>query len=425
MNSTREMQEKAYLHLEEKIGGECGKEIVKALRELYAVYGDGVPQWLAGLYDYESGGWYYSSSARDNDGYLPDCESTLGGLTFPESSGMTEGKRWFEVLPDWVLKRAGDYIEGLQDEDGYFYHPQWGKNISTNRQSRDVDTCARILRMLGRKTKYVLPTKNESGAKGEFDMKNAPERYQSLENYIAYLETLDIKSNSYRAGSTLLAQQPQITAFGEKLGVNLNKITCDFLDRNVNPETGLWSDTVNYNSVNGLHKISWFYSIKERALPYHEPAAFNAIKAIMSDEPCDAVVGAYNPWHALGAVIDNLREYGERGEERAEALRKKVYEMAAEGIRKSAEKVRRFKQPDGGLSYLPSSSCPTNQGAPSAVPDTPEGDVNGNGCGSVALINSIYSSLGLKDYAVPLYGPDELKLYISILEEKRKSYGNK
>lgn len=425
MSTTREKQECAFLRLEEKIGGECGKKIVSALRELYAVYGDGIPAWLAGLYDYESGGWYYSASARDNEGYLPDCESTLGGLTFPEHSGMSDGKRWFEVLPDWVLKRAGDYIEGLQDTDGYFYHPQWGKNISVNRQSRDVDTCARILRMLGRKTKYVLPTKNESSAEGKYDMRSAPERYRSLENWLAYLETLNIKENSYYAGSTLLAQRPQMIAYGEAIGADLYNITCDWLDRNVCEKTGLWSEKIDYRAANGLHKISWFYSGMGRVIPYHEAAVESALKVIMSDEPCDAVVSAYNPWHAVGAVIGNLKEHGERGAERAEALYKKVYEVAADGIRKSAEKVRPFKQPDGGLSYLPNGSCPTNQGAPSAVPDTREGDVNGNGCGSFALISSIYNSLGLSDYAVPLYGSDELSLYVSLLEGKREAYENR
>ena len=425
MSNTKMIQDEAFLRLEEKIGGDAGEDIASALRELYAVYGDGIPKWLASLYDDETGGWYYSCSAQANDGFLPDCESTLGGLTYPESCGMTEGKRWFEALPEWVLKKSGDYIEGLQDPDGYFYHPQWGKNISNNRQARDVDTCARILRMLGRKTRYPLPTKNESSCEGEFDMNNAPERFRSKENYVAYLETIGIKENSYYAGSTLLAQRPQIIAYGERLGVDLYELTCDWLDENVCEETGLWSDKIDYRAANGLHKISWFYSGTGRIIPYHEAAATSAMQVIMSDEPCDAVVSAYNPWHALGAVIENLEKYAENGAERAETLRKKVYEMAAEGIRKSASKVERFKKPDGGLSYLPDYSCPTNQGAPSAIYGSPESDVNGMACGSTSLIHSIYNSLGLSDYTVPLYGPDEMKLYVSVLEEIHAKNGVK
>ena len=61
-----------------------------------------------------------------------------------------------------------------------------------------------------------------------------------------------------------------------------------------------------------------------------------------------------------------------------------------------------FKKPDGGMSYLVKTSCPTDQGAKAAVPGSVEGDVNGCLC-AMAIIPSIYSGLDLEDVQVPLY----------------------
>ena len=56
--------------------GFSGKDFVKSVQDLYSIYNHDVVEWLAGIYDNKSGGFYYSNSARDNDGFLPDIEST-------------------------------------------------------------------------------------------------------------------------------------------------------------------------------------------------------------------------------------------------------------------------------------------------------------------------------------------------------------
>ena len=50
----------------------------EAVRDFYANFFDPekLIRWWAGLYDPEIGGFYYSNSARDNAGFLPDMEST-------------------------------------------------------------------------------------------------------------------------------------------------------------------------------------------------------------------------------------------------------------------------------------------------------------------------------------------------------------
>ena len=45
-----------------------GKKTAEAVESFYAIYTDRIYEWLAGLWDQEVGGFYYSNSARD---YVP------------------------------------------------------------------------------------------------------------------------------------------------------------------------------------------------------------------------------------------------------------------------------------------------------------------------------------------------------------------
>ena len=83
--------------LKERIGAPHGDKIVEAMKELYGVFGKSIVDWLASLYDPEAGAWYYSRSAQLTEGYLPNAESTLGGLCYLVEYGATEGRSVEEV----------------------------------------------------------------------------------------------------------------------------------------------------------------------------------------------------------------------------------------------------------------------------------------------------------------------------------------
>ena len=55
-------------------------EIAEAITSLKELYDDRVIDFLAGLYDPVTGGIYYSYSAQQTEGYLPDVESTAQTL---------------------------------------------------------------------------------------------------------------------------------------------------------------------------------------------------------------------------------------------------------------------------------------------------------------------------------------------------------
>ena len=128
--------EKYWLALESK----TTPDVVEALEALYNYYnGAKIVDWLANLYDPEIGGFYYSISARDNEPFLPDLESTAQTVSFLINNNVIKNRNQF---PEEIRRALVNFAREMQSPvDGYFYHPQWpqGKeNLSTDRYGRDT-----------------------------------------------------------------------------------------------------------------------------------------------------------------------------------------------------------------------------------------------------------------------------------------------
>ena len=105
MNTTLD---KKWLELENEVerrGGD-GKELVAAMKELYELWTPDLYRWVARLWSREEGGFYYSNSARDNEPFLPDIESTLQALGIICRSGMVDYSELPEDMKDGTKARA-------------------------------------------------------------------------------------------------------------------------------------------------------------------------------------------------------------------------------------------------------------------------------------------------------------------------------
>lgn len=461
--------EKAWQRLEdalvERIGKEDAAEFVAAMKQLYGIYDSDVVRWFANLYDPAVGGFYFSNSGRNSENYLPDIESTAQALGFIESSGMGYLVGGYDkCIPEWMAKQIISYLKGLQDKNGFFYHPQWGKELTDtkiSRRARDLGNAVGVLRRLGSAPTYDTPT----GDKGDGILADGTQVSRSFltepmntsvvnavsfavlaasyadhleneETFRAYLEkTKKEKSSFYAIGNQITSEMPQIIARDSQLKAagatySLVDITIEWFNQHQDPETGLWGfdakAPADYLGVNGLLKISGIYTKAEVEIPYAEKAARAAIAAISSDEKMSAVVDLYNTWYSIGNVIDNLTAYGKTveidgvsmtGTLRAKAIRDALYVEAIPAIIKSAEKIADFEKPDGSFSYGRLYSSTTSQGMPVALPNSDEGDVNATVIAINGIKNHIYESLGLNGYKVPLFGEAERRIYVNILNE--------
>ncbi len=392
--------------------GADGVAVAEALEELYSNYSDGIPRWLGGLYDKESGGFYYSNSARDNEPFLPDIESTAQGITHLINSGTIKSAL---DLPEEVRSGVERFVKGLQcEEDGYIYHPQWGKNIVDSRRGRDMNWAVGLSNMLGFSLPY--PTANDRLAErlarsDKSENLSLPEYLQSKEAFVKYLDSFDWIENSYYAGNTISAQTNQIKAAG------LVDTCVEYLNRYQNPENGLWNKKSDMHyGINGFLKITAFYASAGAKINMPELAAESAMNILKSDELGTTVCHLYNTWFSIRNILGSLRRTGDADDQRrANDISRKLCELAPDAIRGSITKAMIFRKDDGTFSYMREQACPRSQEAPVCVPGTNEGDVNATCISSTGLIGNIYMALEIKGYP-KLFGAPQFEVFKSALK---------
>jgi len=433
-------------------GDEMGDDIVSALKYMYCLYTDDVISWFANLYEPAIGGYYYSNSGRNTDGYLPDAESTEQALRFINQSGMLQDRYsdYTEALPEEISKQIVDFIYGLQDPNGYFYHPQWSKDAVDNRvsrRSRDLSHCVSILSAYGVTPKYKTP----SGVDGADELE--PVSYKALtgrlmtscagavsklvavsdsqvavdpnlkdeKSFRDYLDSLNVQTESYSAGNTLTAFFNEIKYRDEVLkskgaDYSLVDILIEHLNEKQFQHNGLWHAETNYYAVNGLMKISGVYSKAGVPFPNSEKALRAAIDAITTDQEAGSVTDIYNTWFAVCRMFNIIKNTeGEEGAALVDSMRGELFAKAPQAIRTTADKLSAFKKNDGSFSYTPAYSSTNSQGMPVAVPKSVEGDINATLICTSDILGYIYNALGLSSEFVPIYTYNDWRNYRDIL----------
>ena len=403
-----------------------GEDITAALKRLYAFYGDKVYKWIANLYDTEHGGFYYANSARDYDGFLPDIESTTQALWLITASGLTKhlDNDLSVALPKDVVDKTLEFVYSLYDDsDGYFYHPQWGKNIGSTRKGRDIGSSIGVIEKLG----GVVPENHalnrlENGETADAVSKvvavssvKAVSYLSSESELLAWLEKLDINHNSHGGGHTIESSAGMIKAAG------YGQFVLDWLDSK-QLESGLWEE-VNpsnpYSALSGLLKIGSCYSKLGGHMKRCGDMVETAIDVILSDVNPYIVIYVYNPWGGLKYALSSIkaanaeaRENGKAEPYDYDAEFDKVLAAFPEMIDVTIEKLELFQKSDGSFSYYQNMSAAYTQGTHVSL-GKEEGDVNGTSLGMTTMYTTFYEILGIP--VVPLYNEDDYNEFIEIL----------
>ena len=399
----------AWEHRFDEAEEKMGKEGADALRKLYDFYGRDFYIWIAELYDESRGAFYYANSARDNDGFLPDCESTCQALSMLKWLGMFPKSS--NGIPDEDKPKLAKFIGDMQDpEDGYFYHEQWGKKIGSSRKGRDLSQCLELLREMETKPKYPTALERlEEIAKMEKPTEAPmPAHLLSKENMLEYLDKL-CKENSHTIGHTLSSQTNQIRAVG------MCDFVCDYLDKLQNPETGLWDEKPDYTSMSGIIKIGSFYGGSKRRINHAGKIIDSAMDVICSDVNPRWGIYVFNPWGALGtAVKTHIAEHGGDPEVASETYAR-VYARVPEMIDATIKKIGLFRKPDGSFSYEQQRSAPTTQGVSVSL-GLYEGDINGTAVAVHYLLSSLLPALGLSK--IPMFNENDYERFMKVLKKR-------
>ena len=353
-----------------------GKAVAEATEDFFGIYTDGIYKWLAGLWDRDLGGFYYCNSARDNDGFLPDIESTAQAMGNLEVTGIVSCPMDF---PKSMREKAIKFMQSKQDkEDGYFYHPQWGKEINTSRRGRDMHNALGIIRELGAEPLYTPACdrirEQMANNTASSDNSTVPEHLRSKEAFVAYLEGLGINNNSYSVGHRIGAQAAEIIAAG------LRDVAYDFLN-STQYDNGLWEKELTYGASNGLMKIICAYRSLKGPMPRMDKAFDASIDIALSDaDMYQGITCVYNPPFTILNLLTTMEELGDT--DSLARSKKKLLDKAPELLRVTKEKVQKYAEPDGSFSYCEGYPAITSQGVSVCVPKLPESDVNANSLAS-------------------------------------------
>lgn len=435
--------------------------IVREMKKLYDMYDENMVIWLANLYDPGVGGWYHSNSARDDLSgfsigtktvqYLPDIENTYVALTFMAATGMAEmfGGDWARAMPEWLLYDVGSWVQSLQDPDGFFYHPQWPKEyiVAGNRQSRitrDRGSAKTLLKKTGFTVLYTSasPSGNSltdrlGGSAVAAVSKVVPTadmlwQYESNENFAEYLAGFDAELATMTDAQRAYRFYYYGNLFQSTTGYmtpEMKKMTVDFFNKHQNPENGMWSEELYYDSTNGIHKIGAVFNNIGAELRYIDKIVESTMAIINFDfetKPAAGGVNIYNAWSCFPYIYTNIRKCAPGTAAEREAwcneIKMQVFAMAEDAIHNTFVHTEGMKQADGSFGYSRSGSSASAQGCPAAVPGSKEGDVNGNALTSYDIVHYITLALELDAYEIPMFTEYDRHIFVSIIEENREKH---
>ena len=355
-------------------------ELQSALELINSKFSVDTVDWLASLYDKESGGFYYAVSSRDNDEFWVDIESIVQAISILQRLGMIKCNSdgvW--DMPDWFKEKSVNYLQARQDEsDGYFYDPQYREIADRAKKERNTGFARSCLEDdLNAKPLYKTPydrlRENKASAEVGKEVKNKTDSvYDSEESFVNWLNYLvESRPNSYFWGSDIASAYSMIKAAG------YSKILADWLRKKQYPENGTFEKNFNMTAVNGVLKLVGVFDEVGEIYPYYEVFLDNVIDFTREFTPHTAA----ECWNPLGAMKPIVKNVGDRI---SKELREKLDKNLAELITNVANKMDAFKKPDGGYSY--SKDCSSLYSNNVIVGKAlPEGDVN-----AMALMSLVY-----------------------------------
>lgn len=414
----RRLYEEKWARLEAKLPEKYRAELIKEMKLLNSLRTHESAVWLGSLYDPETGGWYISRSARETEGFGPDIESTFYALSLVGYTGMAEmfdGEDYMEkftkAYPKDILDKVGNWLYNLQDEDGYFYVPQWPKKyIEENgkqiRITRDVGTAKRVLRALGITPKYS-DSNSGSGTKSALLT-----QYDSVENFREYLAGFDRELES--ATDTERAWKFYLWGSYFQSTINLmndemKKMMVEFFNKHQNPKNGVWSEELYYNSTNAIHKICSVYNSIGAPMNYIDEMIDSTLEILnwnVEERPTDSCCAIYNVWSVFPYLYENIRRCSEGTPEEREAKceEKKalVYKGASKAINTTYHQIKELFLEGGEVSVSRGRSYSSVYGCPCAL-GIKEGDIGGYLLGAYDVEQYVFLALELGDYTIPLF----------------------
>ncbi len=412
-------------------------EELKKLRQVFSADDDFVA-WIANLYDPATGGFYYSNSARNNETYLPDLESTYQAIGLIEMIITGYEGSLVNYLGEEIAGAFVTFVNNMQAEDnGYFYHPQWPKEaIDKNvlRRTADLNSAVGILNYFSASPKYDTPngikgsdtvtpvsgmttplTKSTVSAVSYVVSANAsvgdiyvPPHLKDAAQFTTYLQGFRINSDTAAACEKILSELAQYRAVDEYAVSNgeepyvINALI-KFLAR-YQLGTGTWSSDANiYTAFAALSDVAKVYNALETPIPNAIDIFGNASRLLQFNEAeLTNIADVTDPWAGLAAAVENLVAYT-TGDEAIETLKWRLsdlYYSLCTALPLTREALGKFMRDDGTFSTTPDGDANTSYDMPISLPLIIEGDMNAAYKAAKTLWTSVFGVLDMSSVAL-------------------------
>ncbi len=375
------------------------KEMIECIKELYGIYDSSLLVWLGGLFDRDIGGFYYSNSARDGEDFFPDIESTGQAVAILEATGLISS---YNDIPEWMRLRIAGFICSCEDpESGYFYNPQWSKELTDSklpRRARDTRWAIELAEMCNFDITYPTAfTQIKSGNMSNMDF------LKSDAALIDHLDSLDWEHRFYRNMDYITNIADAIVAAGH--GETLIK----YIEAKRDADGGVWgADRLNrFDQLKTIGAVLWIYFAASKPVPDAMKIFDFAIKSFDEDE-LDGISYTCARLSTIKLLLRVLTEFG--GKEEVRLVRDMVSIVVAELHRIipiTVEALKKFKKPDGSFSWMPEGSSPTSHSMPVAKENSYEGDVNATLL-AISVAKKITEILTLSDEIIPIFSSENM-----------------
>ena len=376
-----------------------GMRSIEKIRELLSIYDERIYLWLAKLYDKEYGGFYFSNSARDTEGFLPDIQSTAQAIRMLKSMGLFDENVPYELLfPPEITQSIINFFTSRQAPDGYFYHPQWGENISPERKLYDRRWALYMLNAFNIAPTVIMPLNNDGVSTEELGF------LKNIEAFKKYLSEIDLSKSPLSVATRLSSISSHVIQAGQ-----------DYVDELKHwlekwRWLWVWQENENYDSVNALVKICVEYKIMELIIPYQENILEASIKRI-ERERFTSVMECDNSWKTIKILFNFMSKHCNG--ETVYSLRSRLWRRAPELIDKTRDKVLAFQNVDGTFFYSKSNRN-TAYGAVVGVSGVAEGNINATAMASSGTITNMCYSLGIPK--IDIFCNEDGKIFLDAMK---------
>ena len=207
-------------------------------------------------------------------------------------------------MPEVIREESIAFFLDRQDPVSGFFIDKQG--ITNQReQARNQAAALGAIKRFGVSSRYLHPS--NAGDKGAKHTPLIPEYMESVDSYIDWVESLPWQTNSWGAGDKTQSSLQYVRTLAEQDYNEYRHALLDWLYAH-QLASGLWSPTLNFNSVSGAFKVGLVFSALGEKLPYPDRIIDSAFKCYSVDRTTSPFF-VRNPLSVLKQISTYSEDY--------------------------------------------------------------------------------------------------------------------